>query len=55
MAQIGAQAAVLLYFRRELAAIAVPWWRSLATAGRLADAESRMGWLILVGTLPIAI
>ena len=52
--QIGTEAAVLLYFRRELAAIAVSWWRSLASAGRHADADSRMGWLILVGTLPIA-
>jgi len=53
--QIGTEAAVLLYFRRELAAIAVSWWRSLVTAGRHADADSRMGWLILVGTLPIAV
>lgn len=52
--QIGTEAAVLLYFRRELSAIAASWWRSLATAGRHADADSRMGWLILVGTLPIA-
>ncbi len=35
-------------------AIAASWWRSLASAGRLADADSRMGSLILVGTLPIA-
>lgn len=53
--QIGTEAAVLLYFRRELAAIGVSWWQSVATAGRHADADSRMGWLILVGTLPIAV
>lgn len=53
--QIGTEAAVLLYFRRELAAIAVSWWQSVATAGRHADADSRMGWMILVGTLPIAL
>jgi undecaprenyl-diphosphatase len=35
--------------------IALSWWRSLASAGRHADADSRMGWLILVGTLPIAL
>lgn len=52
--QIGTEAAVLLYFRRELAAIAASWWQSVATVGRHADADSRMGWLILVGTLPIA-
>jgi undecaprenyl-diphosphatase len=53
--QIGTEAAVLLYFRRELATIAVSWWRSLASAGRHSDADSRIGWLILVGTLPIAL
>jgi undecaprenyl-diphosphatase len=52
--QIGTEAAVLLYFRRELSAIARSWWQSVASAGRHADADSRMGWLILVGTLPIA-
>lgn len=53
--QIGTEAAVLLYFRRELAAIAASWWQSVATRGRHADADSRMGRLILVGTLPIAV
>lgn len=53
--QIGTEAAVLLYFRRELSAIAGSWWQSVASAGRHADADSRMGWLILIGTLPIAV
>jgi undecaprenyl-diphosphatase len=53
--QIGTEAAVLLYFRRELTGIGRSWWRSLASGGRHADADSRMGWLILVGTLPIAL
>jgi undecaprenyl-diphosphatase len=53
--QIGTEAAVLLYFRRELLAIAVSWWQSLISRGRHADADSRMGWLIIIGTLPIAI
>lgn len=53
--QLGTEAAVLLYFRRELAAVARSWWRSVTSAGRHADADSRMGWLILIGTLPIAL
>lgn len=53
--QIGTELAVLIYFRRDLAAIAVSWWRSLVSLGRQTDAEARMGWLILIGTLPIAI
>ena len=53
--QIGTELAVLNYFRRDLAAIAASWWRSLVSLGRQTDAEARMGWLILIGTLPIAI
>jgi undecaprenyl-diphosphatase len=53
--QIGTELAVLIYFRRDLSAIAVSWWRSLLSLGRQTDAEARMGWLILIGTLPIAI
>jgi undecaprenyl-diphosphatase len=53
--QIGTEAAVLLYFRRDLVRIARAWWSSLWSAGRTANADSRIGWLIIVGTLPIAV
>lgn len=53
--QIGTELAVLIYFRRDLARITLSWWASLTSAGRHRDADSRMGWLILIGTLPIAV
>ena len=53
--QLGTEAAVLLYFRKELTAMALSWWRSVISLGRHGDADSRMGWLIIVGTLPIAL
>lgn len=53
--QIGTELAVLIYFRHDLLAIARAWFRSLLSAGRDTDADARMGWLILVGTLPIGI
>jgi undecaprenyl-diphosphatase len=53
--QIGTEAAVLLYFRRDLVRILRAWWSSLRSAGRTANADSRIGWLIIVGTLPIAV
>jgi undecaprenyl-diphosphatase len=53
--QIGTEAAVLLYFRRDIARIAAAWWASLARAGRSGDPDARVGWLIIVGTLPIAV
>lgn len=53
--QIGTEAAVLLYFRHDIARITISWWRSLCSFGRVGDADSRMGWLIIIGTLPIAV
>jgi undecaprenyl-diphosphatase len=53
--QIGTEAAVLVYFRHDLLRICRAWWASLCSAGRRTDADARMGWLILIGTLPIAV
>lgn len=52
--QIGTEAAVLLYFRHDLVRIALAWWASLASAGKSTNADARMGWLMIIGTLPIA-
>lgn len=53
--QIGTEAAVLLYFRRDIARILLAWWASLTRPGHSSDPDARMGWLIIVGTLPIAV
>jgi undecaprenyl-diphosphatase len=53
--QIGTEAAVLLYFRRDIARIARAWAMSLLGRGRPSDPDARMAWLIVVGTLPIAV
>ena len=53
--QIGTEAAVLLYFRRDIARIVVAWLRSLRGRrdGAPLDPDARMGWLIIVGSIPI--
>lgn len=59
--QIGTEIAVLVYFAGDIGRILSAWFRSLAgrswwrraLAGPKNDA--RMGWLIIVGTLPIVI
>ena len=53
--QIGTEAAVLLYFRKDIVRILLAWWRSLRGGGARDDPDARLGWLILVGTLPIAV
>ena len=53
--QLGTLAAVLLYFRRDLLGIARAWLAGLRDPVRRATAESRLGWYILVGTIPILV
>ena len=53
--QIGTEAAVLLYFRKDILRILLAWWKSLTQAEWRRDPDARMGWLILIGTLPIAL
>ncbi|WP_419183533.1 undecaprenyl-diphosphate phosphatase [Serinibacter arcticus] len=62
--QIGTELAVLIYFRHTIAQVVRRWIATLpeVRAGgrwnnplRLADADARMGWLIIVGSLPIVV
>jgi undecaprenyl-diphosphatase len=53
--QLGTTAAVLIYFRRELWRIAVAWLDSVRTRGRRRDLDARLGWYIVIGTIPIAV
>ena len=53
--QLGTEAAVLLYFRHDIVRIARAWLASLIDVRQRGTPEARMGWLIIVGTLPISI
>lgn len=53
--QLGTEAAVLVYFRRDIGAIVSTWARSLWTPGLRGEQDARMGWYVIVGTLPIGI
>jgi undecaprenyl-diphosphatase len=52
--QIGTELAVLLYFRRDIWRIIVAFLGSLG-GRRNGDPDARMGWLIIVGSIPIVI
>jgi undecaprenyl-diphosphatase len=52
--QIGTEAAVLLYFRKDIGRIIVAWLGSLA-GRRKGDPDARMGWLIIIGSMPIVV
>lgn len=53
--QLGTEAAVLVYFWRDIVRILKAWFAALF--GRLphSNPDVRMGWLIIVGTIPIVV
>ncbi|PXY22526.1 undecaprenyl-diphosphate phosphatase [Prauserella muralis] len=53
--QIGTEAAVLLYFSKKIGRVLTHWFRSLYKREYRHDPDARMGWLIIVGTLPIGV
>ena len=53
--QLGTMAAVLLYFRRDLWGIATSWVRELRVPFRQKTEPARLGWFIVIGTIPISI
>jgi undecaprenyl-diphosphatase len=53
--QLGTESAVLLYFRKDIARIIAGWFRAVGGKIPHSDPDARMGWLVIIGTLPIAI
>lgn len=58
--QIGTETAVLIYFWNDIVRIIRSWWLSLpfiSSARRVpsSDPDARMGWMIIVGSIPIAV
>ncbi len=53
--QLGTLAAVLIYFRRDLARIGWTWLRSLRDPSLRGELDARLGWYIGLGTIPIGV
>lgn len=53
--QLGTESAVLLFFRRDLWQIVSTWTRSLVNPSVRGDPAARMGWYVIIGTIPIAV
>jgi undecaprenyl-diphosphatase len=51
--QMGAIAAVLVYFARDIRDIAAAWLRGLVTADQRTSADYRLGWYVIAGSIPI--
>ena len=53
--QLGTMAAVLLFFQHDLARIARTWLASLRAPELRSHVDARIGWYILLGTIPISV
>ena len=56
--QIGTELAVLIFFRNDIKAIVVSWFSQVFKRAELsgeAKGQARMGWLIIIGSVPIVV
>jgi undecaprenyl-diphosphatase len=53
--QLGTEAAVLVFFFKDIVRILVAWFRGVLRADRRDDPDYRLGWYVIVGSVPIAL
>ncbi|WP_434811163.1 undecaprenyl-diphosphate phosphatase [Microbacterium sp. bgisy189] len=53
--QIGTELAVLVYFWKKITRIITKWFQSLAGKVDRNDPDVRIGWIVIIGTLPIGV
>jgi undecaprenyl-diphosphatase len=53
--QLGTEAAVLIFFRHELWSILTKWLRALREPELRSHPDVRLGWFIIVATIPIGV
>ncbi len=53
--QLGTVAAVVLYFRKDVVRILVAWFRGLRERAPMGTLDSRLGWYVIIGTIPVGI
>ncbi len=55
VSQLGTETAVILYFRADIARITTHWALSLVGRVPRSDPDARMGWLVIIGSVPIVV
>ena len=55
VSQLGAQTAVIVYFAKDIGRVISRWFGSLSGRVPRSDPDARMGWLIIVGSIPIVV
>jgi undecaprenyl-diphosphatase len=55
VSQLGTEAAVLVYFARDIGRILTAWFAGLRTPARRDNVDYRLGWYVIIGTIPICV
>jgi undecaprenyl-diphosphatase len=53
--QLGAILATLLYFARDIARLALAWFRGLRDKTRRDDTDYRLAWYVIAGSIPVGV
>ncbi|MTD58782.1 undecaprenyl-diphosphate phosphatase [Amycolatopsis pithecellobii] len=53
--QIGTELAVIIYFAGKIGRILRAWFLSIFTSRWRSDPDARMGWLVIIGSIPIVV
>ena len=55
VSQLGTEAAVVVYFARDIARIVKAWFNGLFVRAHRNNADYRLGWYVIIGTIPIGV
>lgn len=53
--QLGTEAAVIVYFARDIGHLVATWFRGFRSAAVRATPDYRIAWLVIIGTIPIGV
>ena len=55
VSQLGTEAAVIIYFARDIGRILKAWFNGLLIKAHRDNVDYRLGWYVIIGTLPIVL
>ncbi|MBC6446047.1 undecaprenyl-diphosphate phosphatase [Actinokineospora xionganensis] len=53
--QLGTEAAVIIYFAKDIWRLIKAWFRGLLNAGARADPDYKLAWYVVIGSIPISL
>ncbi|MFM6980975.1 MAG: undecaprenyl-diphosphate phosphatase [Micrococcales bacterium] len=53
--QLGTEAAVLIYFFKDIVRIVKAWFKSIFNRKQGISQDAKMGWLIIIGSIPVVV